>query len=113
VHRARVAWITTNRALLRASPDVRMRERRQRFDELMRSANRAIAVRLREDRGRLRALTGQLQALDPLRILARGYAALTDVETGQVISTTGAARRGARLRAQVSDGAFTVIVEES
>lgn len=109
----RSRWIEANRALLRASPQNRLRTQRQRADELLRSAERAMAIHLRTKRARLRALRAQLSALDPLAILGRGYAVLTDVETGMVVSRVGEAEPGRRLRAQVSDGEFTVRVGDA
>lgn len=105
---ARARWIGINKAMLAASPENRLRTQRQRSDELMHAAERSIHVHLRKERSRLNAQQGQLRALDPLAILARGYAVLTNDETGRVVSTVAAAEEGTRLRAQVSDGDFIV-----
>jgi exodeoxyribonuclease VII large subunit len=105
---ARLRWRDANRALLRASPENRLRVQRQRADELGRHAERSIALHLRAKRARLDALRAQLQALDPLAILSRGYAVLSDVETGKVVSSVESAPSGRLLRAQVSDGEFVV-----
>jgi exodeoxyribonuclease VII large subunit len=111
VRRARTSWVEVNRSLLRASPDNRVRDRRQRFDELMRAGERAMAVRLGSDRAGLDSLKAQLATLDPLAILARGYAVLTDRETGRVVSSTSTVRVGDHLRAHVADGTIDVSVE--
>jgi exodeoxyribonuclease VII large subunit len=104
-------WLEANRSLLRCSPENRLRSQRQRSDDLMRSAHRSILVHLRSKRARLAGLGSQLGALDPLAILARGYAMLTDADSGTVVSKTADATSGRRLRAQVSDGTFAVRVE--
>jgi exodeoxyribonuclease VII large subunit len=109
---ARVRWRDVNRALLHASPENRLRVQRQRADELGRHAERSIGLHLRAKRARLDALQAQLRALDPLAILSRGYAVLSDIETGKVVSAVDGAPPGRLLRAQVSDGEFIVRREE-
>jgi exodeoxyribonuclease VII large subunit len=113
LRRERRHFVEVNRALLRSSPKQRLHERHQRLDELTESAGRAVHGLVREKRNRLKALRSHLSVLDPLAILARGYAVLTDVENGGIVSTRAGARPGARLRAQVSDGEFTARVDES
>jgi len=110
---ARLRWRDVNRALLHASPQNRLHVQRQRADELGRHAERSIGLHLRAKRARLDALRAQLQALDPLAILSRGYAVLSDIETGKVVSTVGSAPPGQLLRAQVSDGDFVVRREDT
>jgi exodeoxyribonuclease VII large subunit len=108
---ARMSWRAENRALLNASPENRLRVQRQRADELALHAERSIGLHLRTKRARLDALRAQLQTLDPLAILSRGYAVLSDVETGSVVSSVESVQSGQLLRAQVSDGEFTVRTE--
>lgn len=112
LHQERMRWVEANRALLNASPRNRLRDQQQRLDEYSRATQHSIRVQLRQKRAKLDALRGQLAALDPLAILARGYSMLTDVETGRVVSSTAGASPGRRLEARVSDGIFTVRVEE-
>ena len=109
---ARSAWRELNRALLAASPGSRLRGRRQRTDELALQADRAMESHLRTNRARVEALRAQLQALDPLAVLSRGYAVLSEVGSGKVITSAGAARPGLLLRAQVADGEFRVRTED-
>ncbi len=111
VRHERKRWLDANRALLHSSPQNRLRTQRQRADELTRGSERAIRVMLRSKRQRLHALQVQLQALDPLAILRRGYAVLSDAESGKVVSTRGAAAPGRVLTARVSDGEFSVKVQ--
>lgn len=104
-------WLEANRALLRASPQNRVRTQRQRADELTRGMQRSINLHLQSKRARLTSLRAQLEALDPLAILGRGYALLTDSETGRVVSRVEQAAPGRTVRARVSDGEFLTRVE--
>lgn len=108
---ARLRWRHANRGLLSASPGSRLRMQRQRADELGQHADRSIKLHLRTKRARLDALKAQLDVLDPLAILSRGYAVLSDVETGTVVSSVSSTTPGRLLRAQVADGEFTVRTE--
>jgi exodeoxyribonuclease VII large subunit len=103
--------IELDRALLRSNPAARLRTQRQRSDDLLRSGRRGVEQQLRQKRARLRSLQAQLQTLDPLAILSRGYAVVTDPETGRVVSQVALARGGSRLTVRVSDGEFPVRVE--
>lgn len=108
---ARLRWRDANRALLHASPGNRLRVQTQRADELGQQADRSIRLHLRSKRARLDGLAAQLQALDPLAILKRGYAVLSDAETGQVVGSVSSVQPGRLLRAQVADGEFKVRTE--
>lgn len=105
-------WLDANRSLVRARPETQLRMQRRRTEELSRAARRAMLAHMETRRARLAALRAQLQALDPLAILARGYAVLTEPATGHVISRVADAPPGTALQARVSDGAFRVRVEE-
>lgn len=111
IRASRVRWRDVNRALLSASPGNRLRVQRQHADELAQHGLRSIGLHLRMKRARLDALRAQLQALDPLAILSRGYAVLSDVKTGKVVSSVEAVHSDRLLRAQVSDGEFMVRTE--
>lgn len=104
-------WLEQNRALLRANPEIRLRERRRRGRELSRGIQRAMEVQFRSKRARLDGLHARLQALDPLAILDRGYSVLTDVESGHVVNRVAQVSSGSLLRARLSDGDLLVRVE--
>jgi len=104
-------WIEVNRALIRSSPENGVRIQRQRTDDLVRGQQRAVQVLLRSKRFQLARLSAQLDTLDPLAILKRGYAVITRPATGEVISRVTDVAAGESLRAQVSDGDFWVQVE--
>jgi exodeoxyribonuclease VII large subunit len=109
---SRRRWVQANRTLIRSRPETKLRAQRQRTDAAVRAQERAIRVVLRSKRARLEGLRAQLNALDPLAILARGYAVLT-TEDGRVVGAVSSAAPGERLQARVSDGTFPVRVEDS
>jgi exodeoxyribonuclease VII large subunit len=109
--RARRQWVQTNRTLIRSRPETRLRAQRQRTEAAARSQERALRVILRTKRARMEALRAQLNALDPLAILSRGYAVLS-TEEGRVVARVADAPAGTELHARVSDGSFRVRVEE-
>lgn len=53
---------------------------------------------------KLQSLTAQLEALSPLRVLARGYTMTQDAETGAVISRIDQVRPGQQMRTRLADG---------
>jgi len=108
----RSRWLTANRTLLQSSPQSRLRAQSRRADELRRSLRRAMTLQTQTKRARLDALRAQLSALDPLAVLERGYAVLTDAESDHLVRRVGEATPGKLLRARVADGAFLVRVEE-
>ena len=61
-------------------------------------------------RRRLDALARQIDSLNPLGILARGYALLSDAESGKVIASIAQATPGLRVTARVKDGTFPATV---
>lgn len=105
-------WTQINRALLHSRPENRLRLQRQRNDELLRRSRRSMEVLLRSKRSRLQSLQLQLDALDPLAVLSRGYAVLTDEETGRVVTNAAQVDRGARVRARVASGELVLRVED-
>lgn len=91
--------------LRRVSPAARLANDRQRVDELARRAGLSMAARLRHERERLRGQVLRLVALDPGRVLARGYAIVTRAD-GAVVSSVGQVAPGDRLAVRVADGSF-------
>jgi len=89
--RMRAAWVA---AL--AAGERRLQQAGERLQ-------RAQGLRLQRAHERLDALQHRLQALDPRRVLARGYAWITDESQQPVLSATQL-RAGQALRAVWSDG---------
>ena len=101
--RARVESATLR--LHRAAPAARLATDRQRVDDLSRRAALAMAGRLRQQRARLRGEGLRLTALDPSRVLARGYAIVATAD-GAVVHSVAQVTPGNALRVRVADGAF-------
>ena len=70
-----------------------------------------VAMRLAADRQRLESLAARMNALDPSRVLARGYAWLSDAAGAPVMSVVRVAA-GASLHAVLSDGVVDVQVTQ-
>jgi exodeoxyribonuclease VII large subunit len=110
VRRRRESLTASQTALFRASPMNRVRVRRQHVDELYARIQRLSSSEMQVRRRRVDALSRQLQALDPLGILARGYALITDASTGQVVASVNDATPGREITARVKDGSFRAVV---
>jgi exodeoxyribonuclease VII large subunit len=91
------------RRLLEAQTTVPLRQREQ--------LRRATASRLHAEQSRLAALGGRLRALDPTRVLARGYVFVLDGQQRPVVSAR-AAHAGEPLALQWHDGQVKVRVAE-
>ena len=91
------------------SPSRRIQTDRQRLDEF---AHRTIAAqghRLALEVSRLEGLGKRLEALNPLQVLARGYALVTRQKDGMLVHQVAQARGGIQVR--VSDGVFDAEVQ--
>ncbi len=85
--------------------------RMQRLDELSQRADRAVRVILERLHRRLGTLTAQLEALSPLKVLARGYSLTYDAATGRVVRAASEVSPGRLLRTRLSSGEITSRVE--
>lgn len=99
------------RALGRVSPQAWIERRRQRLDDLGRSAQTTLVHRLALGRERASGLSSRLLALNPEATLARGYAIVRRREDGRVVSRVGQVAPGDRLSVRVSDGEFESVVQ--
>jgi exodeoxyribonuclease VII large subunit len=86
------------------SPARRIQSDRQRLDELARRMGAVEAHRLALESNQIQGLGKRLEALNPLQVLARGYAVVTRRKDGALIRTVAQAKDGIRVR--VSDGEF-------
>jgi exodeoxyribonuclease VII large subunit len=102
------------RRLERSSPALRLAADRQRVDDLTRRSELAITHRLATLGERLAGQSPRLMALHPQKVLARGYAIVTKLPEGDVVTMTHQVKRGDALRVRVSDGSFMAdVVEEN
>ncbi|MDR1413235.1 MAG: exodeoxyribonuclease VII large subunit [Actinomycetes bacterium] len=81
-------------------------ERAQTLDWLSGRLRRATEARLERDAARLKAAVGTLDALSPLKVLSRGYAAVFDENTGVVVDSVTKVQTGDVLRVRVADGSL-------
>ena len=95
----------------RASPARRLTQNRQRVDDVSRRGQLAIANLLRNRRSQLDGVRLQLTALDPARVLDRGYAIV--LHKGAVVSSVTDVAAGDSVTVRVSDGAFDATVQGS
>jgi exodeoxyribonuclease VII large subunit len=93
------------------SPWRRIVTDRQRLDDVSRRARAALDHRLELSQTRLVGLSQRLEALNPLAVLARGYAVVTHRDASLVHSVRQVAA-GDELNIQVADGTFGVSVSE-
>jgi exodeoxyribonuclease VII large subunit len=91
--------------LVRESPRVRIENDARRLDEL--SGRGQIAFRYLEvlQEARFSNLIGRMAALDPARVLQRGYAVIR-AEDGSSIRSTRQVAKGQQLEIEVTDGTF-------
>ena len=88
------------------SPDRRIQSERQRVDELARRAHSSLFHHLQLQSTHVKGMERRLAALNPLAVLARGYAVVTRKEDGSVIARV--AQASAEMKVRVSDGEFEV-----
>ena len=86
--------------------------RRQRVDELLRTAIYRLASGLELRGERLRSLEGRMASLDPKSVLRRGYAIVQHGQTGGPVQSVSQVQPGDPLTVQVQDGAFGAEVTE-
>jgi len=84
-------------------PETLLRERAQRLDEALERLKSAVAHRLRLTRERAQALAGRLDALNPLRVLERGYS-VTLGPDGSVLRSVARLSRGDRIVTRLHRG---------
>jgi exodeoxyribonuclease VII large subunit len=106
--RSHVAQV--EQALLRVSPEYRLQVRRRRLGSVWATLLKTTTAEMQIRRRRLDAIRRQMDALNPRAVLSRGYALLTDAESGRVVASTAEATTGRVLNARVKDGAFRVTV---
>lgn len=100
---------------LRACPALRdpqslIRERRQTLDLSMNSLVNAQTSLVHAQRNRLTRLAASLDAMSPLKVLMRGYTTVSD-ESGQLITSAGAAAAAESLDVSFYDGTVRVTVQ--
>ncbi|HET9909462.1 MAG TPA: exodeoxyribonuclease VII large subunit, partial [Anaerolineales bacterium] len=88
------------------SPDRRIQSERQRVDELTRRIYSSLTHHLQLQSSHVKGMQKRLDALNPMAVLARGYAVVTRKEDGNVVSRVEQASEVMNVR--VIDGEFEV-----
>jgi exodeoxyribonuclease VII large subunit len=88
------------------SPERRILSERQRVDELARRAHSSLFHHIQLQSAHVKGMERRLEALNPLAVLARGYAVVTQKEDGSVVSRV--AQASDEMKVRVSDGEFEV-----
>jgi exodeoxyribonuclease VII large subunit len=94
------------RALQHLSPRVKLSNARQRIDDLLASLQESMAHDLELQREKISGLSAQLGALNPLNVLARGYAVVRIEPSGQIVRSRKQIKPQQLLSIRVSDGEF-------
>ncbi|RYG72911.1 exodeoxyribonuclease VII large subunit [bacterium] len=84
---------------------------RQRVADLRNRAEEAVKWRVKIERQALEGARAQLRALDPRAVLDRGYALLSDAQSGAIISAFSEVKPGQKLLVTLRDGSFSVVCE--
>ncbi len=105
----RRSLIHSANALHRASPRTQVENRRQRLDDMTRSATRQIERRLEIQRAELASAARQLHTLNPLATLERGYAIVRKEKT--VVTDAAQVSTNDVVNVRVRDGEFSARVE--
>ncbi len=93
-------------------PRERLRELRQRLDDLIRGMETAANRRVLELRSRSAATHEKLTALDPGAVLSRGYSITTRMRDGRVVRRSADLQTDESLRIRFAAGSVRGLVEE-
>ena len=98
----------SERPVLR-SPEGSLQQKELLLELLRQRLERAAVSAVEQDQRRFAALSGRLDALSPLKVLARGYAVATRQE--QVLHSVAQLSPGEEIRLRLSDGTALCAVE--
>ncbi len=99
--RERIGRVLASYAFRR--PQERLLEAMERLDETSGELDRALSRRLEVAKTAIAAMTGKLETLSPLAVLARGYS-VTFSSSGRVLKDAAVVSRGERLRTRLFRG---------
>jgi exodeoxyribonuclease VII large subunit len=107
--RERLTAVCQRRVLV--APGVLLENRQQTVDELSQRLARALGANVQRARTRLDGLAQTLDALDPTRVLARGYAILVRANDAQVVQCPADLPPGAAALARLASGRLRLVSE--
>lgn len=90
-------------------PFERIQESSRRVDEFAAALSRATGDQLRESRSQVAALSGRLEALSPVKVLARGYSVTW--KDGDLVRRADDVTSGDRIRTVLGDGEISSTVD--
>ncbi len=93
------------------SPINRIRNNQQRLDEVILRMGRVFDHRIALHGSRLGGLSARLNALNPMQVLQRGYAIVSD-ENGKIVSSVTDVEAGKKVSAQLIDGILETEVKQ-
>jgi exodeoxyribonuclease VII large subunit len=105
IRQARLRLQLNERALAHLSPRVKLANARQRLDDASGKMQDAMSHSIILRHERIKGLSAQLKAYNPLNVLARGYAVVRK-ENGEVVRSVTQVTADERLTIRVSDGEF-------
>lgn len=83
----------------------------KRWQSATRSLELAAGTLVKERKLRLRGLIGQLDALSPLKVMARGYSLVYDSKEGRLIKSAEQIAAGDEVQVKLADGQLTCYVQ--
>jgi exodeoxyribonuclease VII large subunit len=106
---ARLSLMVLANQLERETPDARVANERQRLDDRVLRAGRAVRAILDRSLLRVESAQARLETVNPVAVLQRGYSIVTD-GSGRIVSSVRQAAAGVPLNVQVQDGAYAAVV---
>lgn len=97
--------------LQRLSPLQRVNNAIQTMDHLRERLDRGISAHLRKAQLQLANLTSRLEALSPTAVLKRGYAIVTDMHSGTLISQASQTQPNQTVEIQFIDGKVPAVLQ--
>lgn len=114
MHRLSQAETRLNSILSRPifkSPERSLETPMQRLDDLHEALDTAIDNVIQSRHELLQRNSSVLEAISPLKTLARGYSVTIDANSGQLITSEKQIQPGQKVRTKLGDGEFTSIVD--
>lgn len=94
------------------NPYERLDERRMLLERLAEEMNRETETQLKRRSQNVQKLAASLDALSPLKVLARGYAMVTSEEQNRPETSVRSLHEGDKIRLHMSDGRLLCTVDE-
>jgi exodeoxyribonuclease VII large subunit len=87
-------------------PDRKLLELSARISKSLRSLEALVRTNIAFRRAKLADLARTLNAVSPLETIGRGYAVVTDSQSGEIISSVSQVEAGDRVTTRLKDGTF-------